>query len=56
MRYRLQATINQLDGVTLIEETSELPSVDQLLDAVAHELRRHEDFAASFTFVVVPKR
>jgi hypothetical protein len=55
MRYALQVTINQLDGTTE-EKDSELPTEDQLLDAIAHVLREDTDFASSFVITVVPKR
>jgi hypothetical protein len=55
MRYALQVLINNLDGTTE-EKDSVLPSPEKLLDAIYHVLCEYEDFAASLTFRVVPKR
>ena len=55
MRYALQVLINNLDGTTE-EKASELPALDELIDAVYHMVREHEGFAASLVFTVVPKR
>jgi hypothetical protein len=55
-RRQRDVRINRLDGTTLEEKASELPTPDQLLDAIAHVLQEHEAFAASIILSVVPNR
>ena len=55
MRYALQVIINRLDGTTMEEKDNVLRTQGKL-DAIAHELRKHEDFASSFVITVVANR
>jgi hypothetical protein len=56
MRYALHVVIHRLDGTQLAAGDDLLRTQGKLLDAVAHELRKHEDFAASLVFTVVVDR
>jgi hypothetical protein len=56
MRYALHVLINRLDGTTMEEKDNELRTQGKLLDAIAHELRKHEDFTSSFVITVVADR
>jgi hypothetical protein len=55
-RYALHVSINRLDGTTVEEKDNELRTKIKLLDAIAHELQKHEDFASSVIFTVVANR
>jgi hypothetical protein len=56
MRYALQVIVHKLDGTTMEEKDNVLRTQGKLLDAIAHELRKHEDFASSFVITVVANR
>jgi hypothetical protein len=56
MRYALHVVIHRLDGTQLAAGDDLLRTQGKLLDAIAHELRTHEDFAASLVFTVVVDR
>jgi hypothetical protein len=62
MRYALHVIVKKLDGTTEIthptgeEKDNKLLTQGKLLDAIAHELRKHEDFASSFAITVVADR
>jgi hypothetical protein len=53
---QLLVLIRKLDGTVQEEKSNELLTEDNLLDAIFHELREHEDFASSFVITVVVER
>jgi hypothetical protein len=53
MRYTMHVVIHRLDGTQLAAGDDLLRTQGKLLDAIAYELRKHEDFAASLVFTVV---
>jgi hypothetical protein len=55
MKYTVYMIVNKLDGTTEAT-TEEEDDEGKLLDAIAHTLRKHADFASQFIFTVAVDR
>jgi hypothetical protein len=55
MKYTMYMIVNKLDGTTEAT-TEEKDDEGKLLDAIAHTLQKHEDFASQFVFTIVADR
>jgi hypothetical protein len=55
MKYTVYVIVNKLDGTTEAT-TEEKDDEGKLLDAIAHALRKHGDFAATIVFTVAVDR